>query len=89
MSEGVIVSKNVGSTCVIRRISINKFDLSAELLFEGVECYQVVAFDDEIFAYYPVRLSFEGGNLLFNILIMIYPPLDFVQPPLQPYAVSN
>ena len=75
MVKGVIVGKTVcGATRVKWRVNVNQFDLSAELLFEGVECDEVVTLDDEVFAYHAVRISFEGGNPLFNILIMIYPP---------------
>ena len=51
MIKGVIVGKAVcGATGVKWRVNVNEFDLSAELLFEGVECDEVVALDNEVFA---------------------------------------
>ena len=51
MVKSVVISKSAAfSFRIIRWININQFDLSAELLFEGVKHYEVVAFDDDVFA---------------------------------------
>ena len=66
MIEGIVVGENICfSTCIIRRIDINQFDLSAKLLFEGVECDEVVAFDDKVFAYCAIVVALDLCNVLF------------------------
>ena len=75
MIKRVVISKSATfSFRIIRWINVNQFDLSAELLFEGVEGDEVVAFDDKVFAYRAVLISLKFTNLIFIILITIYPP---------------
>ncbi len=62
MIESVVIGKNICfPTSVIRRVNVNQFDLAAELFFEGVECNEVIALDDEILAndtlLVPLKLS--------------------------------
>ena len=49
MVKTIVVAETITSG-VIWRVNVNQFDLSVELLFEGVECNEIVAFDDEVFA---------------------------------------
>ena len=69
----IVIAKTITSG-VIRRVNIDQFDPPVELLFEGVEGDEVVAFDDEIFADDAVLISLKFTNLIFRILITIYPP---------------
>ena len=73
MVKTIVVAEAIGSR-VIRWINVNQFDLSTELLFEGVERDEVVAFDDDVLANDTVFVSFKVANLIFGTLIMNYPP---------------
>ena len=74
MIKRVVISKSSTFTfSVIRRIYVNEFDLSAELLFEGVEGDEVVAFDDEVFAYRVVVVALDLGYVLFTFNSVAFP----------------
>ena len=88
MVKAIIVAETITSG-VIRRVNINQFDLRAELLFEGVECYEVVALDDEVFAYRAILISLKFTNLIFNILITNHPPVWYFLVYFQWYGVSS
>ena len=81
-----IVTETIGSR-VIGWIGVNEFDLSAELLLEGVECDEVVAFDDEVFTDNPVLVPLDIHYVLFTFSRVAFPvgedfriehPVDFV-----------
>lgn len=66
MIESIVISEDVRlSTCIIRRVNINQFDLSTKLLFEGMECDEVVALDDEILAEDAFFVALEFANFAF------------------------
>ena len=73
--------------CIIRRVNVNEFDLSTELLFKGVECDEVVALDDEVFADCAVLIPLDVRYVLFTVGGVAFPvgenfriehPVDFV-----------
>ena len=64
MIETVVITKRIVSG-IIGWVYVNEFDLSAKLLFEGVECDEVVAFDDKVFSDDAVFVAFECANFTF------------------------
>ena len=73
MVKTIVVTETIGSG-VVGWVDVNEFDLPVELLFEGMEGDEVVAFDDEVLANDTVFVSFKVANLIFIMLIMNYPP---------------
>ena len=88
MIERIIIGENIRfSTCIIWRVNINQFDLSSELLFESMECNEVIAFDDKVFADRAVVVAFNVRYVLFTCGGVAFPagkhlwikhPIDFV-----------
>ena len=85
MVKTIIITETITSG-IIRWINVNQFDLSAKLLFEGMECDEVVAFDDEIFANDAVFVPLNFPNFIFKTLIV---PPPFVQYCFWQCSVSN
>ena len=68
MIKRVIISKSATfSFRIIRRINVNEFDLSAELLFQGMECDEVIAFDDKVLAYRAVFIALGCPSRLVHL----------------------
>jgi len=63
MVEGIVVSKTIGGTsCIIGRVNVNEFDLSAELLLKRVKRDEIIAFDNKVLAKNTVRIPLEFAN---------------------------
>ena len=86
MFETIIVVKTIPIN-IIRRVDVNQFDLSSELLFEGMESDEVVAFDDKVFANRAVFVPLDIRYVLFTCGGVAFPisedfriehPIDFV-----------
>ena len=49
MVEIVVIGKDVGiATGVIRWVDVNQFNLAGELLFQRMQCQQIVAFYKQV-----------------------------------------
>ena len=49
MIKSIVIPKTVRfSTCIIWRINVNQLDLPPELLFQTVECNEVIPLDEKI-----------------------------------------
>ena len=60
MVESVVIGENICfSTSIIWWVNVNQFDLSAELLFEGVKGDEIIPFDNQIFAYRAVLIAIQ------------------------------
>ncbi len=64
MVKVIVVTEAVGPR-VIGWVNVDEFDLSAKLLFEGVERDEVVALDNEVFTDNPVRISLQFSDFAF------------------------
>ena len=56
MIESYYCRRNVfdGLSGVVRRVNVNQFNLSAKLVFEGVQSKQVVPLDEQVFPNYAI-----------------------------------
>ena len=72
MIKVIIIAETVTSG-VIWRVDVNEFDLSAELLFEGVEGDEVIAFDDKVFANCAVVIALDVRYVLFTVDGVAFP----------------
>ena len=72
MVKTIVVAETITSG-VIGWVDINEFDLSAELLFEGVKADEVIAFDDEVLAYRAVFVSLDVCYGLFTFSSVVLP----------------
>ena len=86
MVKIIVIAETITSS-VIRWINVNQFDLSTELLFEGMERDEIVALDNEVFANRAVLVPLDVRYVLFTVSSVAFPvrehlwiehPIDFV-----------
>lgn len=64
MVKVIVIAETITSG-IIGWVDIDKFDLSAKLLFDGVECDEVVTLDNKVFTNDTVLISLKFANLIF------------------------
>ena len=72
MVKTVVITETI-SSCVIRRVNVNQFDLATELLFKRVKRDEVVTLNNEIFADNSVLVPLDVRYVLLAISRIAFP----------------